>query len=223
MIWWQVFRKEWKDALRDRRTLLALLMSSVLMGPLMLVLVSFAFSLFGFIIGIWAQSFEQLNFIPMLIVTPLTFLGGAFYTVDMLPEAWRGIAQQDVDFVIFLGDYIYESALIQILRPIRSEPTATVDTLDEYRAKYRLYRSDPDLQAVNTKAQPDRISPRRCNSASTWATTASQRAPAKTKACGASASMRAPCSSSRSRRMPSSVCSTAARKGSPASEREKSL
>jgi ABC-2 type transport system permease protein len=60
---------------------------------LLLILVSFAFSLFGFIIGIWAQSFEQLNFIPMLIVTPLTFLGGAFYTVDMLPEAWQGIAQ----------------------------------------------------------------------------------------------------------------------------------
>lgn len=57
-----------------------------------LILVSFAFSLFGFIIGIWAQSFEQLNFIPMLIVTPLTFLGGAFYTIDMLPEAWRGVA-----------------------------------------------------------------------------------------------------------------------------------
>lgn len=60
---------------------------------LFLVLVSFGFSLFGFIIGIWAESFEQLNFIPMLIVTPLTFLGGAFYTIDMLPEAWRGIAQ----------------------------------------------------------------------------------------------------------------------------------
>ncbi len=59
---------------------------------LFLFLVSFSFSLFGFIIGIWAQSFEQLNFIPMLIVTPLTFLGGAFYTVDMLPEAWRGVA-----------------------------------------------------------------------------------------------------------------------------------
>ena len=58
-----------------------------------LILVSFTFSLFGFIIGIWAQSFEQLNFIPMLIVTPLTFLGGAFYTIDMLPEAWQGIAQ----------------------------------------------------------------------------------------------------------------------------------
>ncbi len=60
-----------------------------------LILVSFAFSLFGFIIGIWAQSFEQLNFIPMLIVTPLTFLGGAFYTVDMLPEAWRPIAMMN--------------------------------------------------------------------------------------------------------------------------------
>jgi ABC-2 type transport system permease protein len=59
---------------------------------LFLILVSFAFSLLGFIIGIWAQSFEQLNFIPMLIVTPLTFLGGAFYTIDMLPEAWRPLA-----------------------------------------------------------------------------------------------------------------------------------
>lgn len=58
-----------------------------------LILVSFGFSLFGFIIGIWAQSFEQLNFIPMLIVTPLTFLGGAFYTIDMLPKDWQGIAQ----------------------------------------------------------------------------------------------------------------------------------
>ena len=57
-----------------------------------LFLVSFAFSLFGFIIGIWAQSFEQLNFIPMLIVTPLTFLGGAFYTVAMLPAAWQPVA-----------------------------------------------------------------------------------------------------------------------------------
>jgi len=59
---------------------------------LFLLLVSFAFSLFGFIIGIWAESFEQLNFIPMLIVTPLTFLGGAFYTIDMLPADWRGLA-----------------------------------------------------------------------------------------------------------------------------------
>jgi len=57
-----------------------------------LVLVSVACSLFGFIVGIWANSFEQLNFIPMLIVTPLTFLGGAFYTVDMLPPMWRAVA-----------------------------------------------------------------------------------------------------------------------------------
>lgn len=57
-----------------------------------LILVSVTFSLFGFAIGIWANSFEQLNFIPMLIVTPLTFLGGAFYTIDMLPEGWRTAA-----------------------------------------------------------------------------------------------------------------------------------
>ncbi|GAA0639646.1 ABC transporter permease [Brevundimonas lenta] len=56
-----------------------------------LILVSTTFSLFGFIIGIWAQSFEQLQFIPMLIVTPLTFLGGAFYSIHMLPEPWRTV------------------------------------------------------------------------------------------------------------------------------------
>ena len=57
-----------------------------------LVLTAATFSLFGFIIGIWAQNFEQLQFIPMLIVTPLTFLGGAFYSIDMLPPAWRTVA-----------------------------------------------------------------------------------------------------------------------------------
>jgi ABC-2 type transport system permease protein len=56
-----------------------------------LVLTAVTFSLFGFIIGIWAKNFEQLQFIPMLIVTPLTFLGGAFYSIDMLPPAWRTI------------------------------------------------------------------------------------------------------------------------------------
>ena len=54
-----------------------------------LVLTATAFCLFGFILGIWAKGFEQLNFIPMLVVTPLTFLGGAFYSIDMLPPAWR--------------------------------------------------------------------------------------------------------------------------------------
>jgi ABC-2 type transport system permease protein len=56
-----------------------------------LVLTAATFSLFGFIIGIWAKNFEQLQFIPMLIVTPLTFLGGAFYSIDMLPPAWRTV------------------------------------------------------------------------------------------------------------------------------------
>jgi ABC-2 type transport system permease protein len=56
-----------------------------------LVLTSATFSLFGFITGILAKSFEQLQFIPMLVVTPLTFLGGAFYSIDMLPPTWRTI------------------------------------------------------------------------------------------------------------------------------------
>jgi ABC-2 type transport system permease protein len=56
-----------------------------------LLLTAATFSLFGFIIGIWANSFEQLAFIPMLVMTPLTFLGGAFYSIDMLPPAWRTV------------------------------------------------------------------------------------------------------------------------------------
>ena len=56
-----------------------------------LILVSTTFSLFGFIIGIWANGFEQLQMIPMLVVTPLTFLGGSFYSIDMLPPIWRTI------------------------------------------------------------------------------------------------------------------------------------
>lgn len=57
-----------------------------------LVLVAFAFSLAGFIIGVWAEGWEALQFIPMLIVTPLTFLGGVFYSVDMLPPAWQTVS-----------------------------------------------------------------------------------------------------------------------------------
>ena len=54
-----------------------------------LLLTAVTFSLFGFIIGIWSKGFEQLQVVPMLVVTPLTFLGGAFYSIDMLPPAWR--------------------------------------------------------------------------------------------------------------------------------------
>ena len=54
-----------------------------------LLLTSTTFSLFGFVIGIWADSFEKLQMIPLLVVTPLTFLGGSFYSIDMLPPFWR--------------------------------------------------------------------------------------------------------------------------------------
>ena len=57
-----------------------------------LVLTAVTFSLLGFIIGIWATGFESLQFIPMLILTPLTFLGGSFYSIDMLPGVWRTIS-----------------------------------------------------------------------------------------------------------------------------------
>ncbi|RVT87291.1 ABC transporter permease [Rhodobacteraceae bacterium CCMM004] len=56
-----------------------------------LVLTCLSFSLFGFIIGIWAQNFEQLQLVPLLVVTPLVFLGGAFYSISMLPPVWQTI------------------------------------------------------------------------------------------------------------------------------------
>ena len=57
-----------------------------------LLLTSATFCLLGFILGIWAKSFEQLQFVPMLVITPLTFLGGAFYSIDMLPPVWRSVS-----------------------------------------------------------------------------------------------------------------------------------
>jgi ABC-2 type transport system permease protein len=56
-----------------------------------LVLTAVTFCLFGFVIGVWADSFERLQIVPMLIVTPLTFLGGSFYSISMLPPLWRKI------------------------------------------------------------------------------------------------------------------------------------
>ena len=58
---------------------------------LFLILTAVTFSLFGFILGIWADNFEKLQFVPMLIITPLTFLGGSFYSVSMLPPFWRTV------------------------------------------------------------------------------------------------------------------------------------
>ena len=57
-----------------------------------LVLTCISFSLFGFIIGIWARNFEQLQLIPLLVVTPLVFLGGSFYSISMLPPFWQGVS-----------------------------------------------------------------------------------------------------------------------------------
>ena len=56
-----------------------------------LVLTSTTFSMFGFIIGLWADSFQKLQTIPLMIITPLTFLGGAFYSISMLPPAWQQV------------------------------------------------------------------------------------------------------------------------------------
>jgi len=57
-----------------------------------LVLTAVTFSLLGFILGIWADGFEKLQVVPLLVITPLTFLGGAFYSIDVLPPAWRAVS-----------------------------------------------------------------------------------------------------------------------------------
>ncbi len=62
-----------------------------LVMALFLVLTCVTFSMFGFLIGIWADNFEKLQLVPLLIVTPLAFLGGSFYSIDMLPPLWRTV------------------------------------------------------------------------------------------------------------------------------------
>ncbi|MCW2314972.1 ABC-2 type transport system permease protein [Rhodoblastus acidophilus] len=57
-----------------------------------LVLISMTFALFGFILGLWADGFEKLQIIPLMVISPLTFLGGTFYSIDMLPGVWRQVA-----------------------------------------------------------------------------------------------------------------------------------
>ena len=70
---------------------------------LFLVLTSLSFCLFGFILGVLADGFEKLQIVPMLILTPLTFLGGTFYSIDMLAEPWRTIAQFNPIFYLING------------------------------------------------------------------------------------------------------------------------
>jgi ABC-2 type transport system permease protein len=57
-----------------------------------LVLISITFSLFGFILGLWATGFEKLQIVPILIITPMTFLGGSFYSINMLPPFWQTVS-----------------------------------------------------------------------------------------------------------------------------------
>ena len=70
---------------------------------LFLVLTAVTFSMFGFIIGIWADGFEKLQLIPMLIVMPLTFLGGPFYSVNMLPPLWRSLSMLNPSVYLISG------------------------------------------------------------------------------------------------------------------------
>jgi ABC-2 type transport system permease protein len=63
-----------------------------IMMMVFILLTAVSFSLFGFILGIWADNFEKLSVVPMLVVTPLVFLGGSFYSIDMLPQPWQTIS-----------------------------------------------------------------------------------------------------------------------------------
>ena len=81
-----------------------------------LILTSITFSLFGFIIGIWADGFEKLQIIPMLIVTPLTFLGGSFYSIQMLPPFWQKVSMTNPVVYLVSGFRwsFYESADVSL-------------------------------------------------------------------------------------------------------------
>ena len=69
----------------------------------LLIATAFCFSLLGFILGLWARNFEQLNFVPTLIITPLVFLGGSFYSIDMLPSIWRDVSMLNPAMYLISG------------------------------------------------------------------------------------------------------------------------
>lgn len=82
-----------------------------------LVLISVTFSLFGFIIGVWADGFEKLQLIPLMVVTPLSFLGGSFYSVSMLPPFWQKVALFNPVVYLISGFRwsFYEAADVNVL------------------------------------------------------------------------------------------------------------
>ena len=90
-----------------------------------LVLTAVGFSLLGFIIGLWAKNFEQLQIIPLMVITPLVFLGGAFYSASMLPEPWNVIARFNPVlhliglmrrgiYVVYPADYVSEAYVVSL-------------------------------------------------------------------------------------------------------------
>jgi ABC-2 type transport system permease protein len=74
-----------------------------LVMAIFIILTAITFSLFGFIIGIWAQNWEKLSIIPTLLVTPLVFLGGSFYSIDMLPDFWQKVSLLNPVFYLISG------------------------------------------------------------------------------------------------------------------------
>lgn len=89
---------------------------------LFIVLTSASFSLLGFILGIWADNFEKLSVVPMLLVTPLVFLGGSFYSTDMLPPLWESIAMMNPVLYLVSGLRwsFYEIAEVNVLVSLAS-------------------------------------------------------------------------------------------------------
>jgi ABC-2 type transport system permease protein len=77
--------------LATARLFVAFSIQHALVMALFLVLTSTTFSLFGFVLGVWADGWEKLSIVPILVITPLTFLGGSFYSISMLPNPWRTI------------------------------------------------------------------------------------------------------------------------------------
>ena len=75
--------------LATARLFVAFSVQHALVMALFLVLTSTTFSLFGFVLGVWADGWEKLSIVPILVITPLTFLGGSFYSISMLPNPWR--------------------------------------------------------------------------------------------------------------------------------------
>jgi ABC-2 type transport system permease protein len=91
-------------------------MAHPLVALLFLVLTSFSFCLFGFILGVWADGWEKLTIVPVLLIMPLTFLGGTFYSINMLPPAWQTISLFN-PIVYLISDFrwsFYENADVAV-------------------------------------------------------------------------------------------------------------